>query len=452
MSNQNPLETAIFNERVQFLNNSQYWSKAELEDFQLKKLKELVAYVYEQIPFYRNFLVKNKLNETDFNSLTDIRKFPLIDKDTIRADYDKFIPINYNRSELSHRTTGGSTGSPLTVYADLDFYSRDKANTQHYMQVFDLDIFNYRSIRLYGDKISDELLSKNIFWRVEDSRKLVMSCYHINNATAALYVEKINDFKPNYIHTRPSSIYPLANAIIELGLQIDAQFDYIFCDGEYLTDGQRNIIEKAFDARMINVFGHTEGCLMGHPCKESNALHYLPQVGILELLDKDGNEVKDEGDKGEIVATGFNNRMFPLIRYRTGDIAIQGSQSCKCNRRYRIIKKIEGRMTDYVIDVKKNLIPLAPAVFNYNDLDWKGVKEFKVIQSEIGVLELLIVPEDHMNPGANHLCDYLKNGIQKIFGGTFTVNVTVTNDLPKTKIGKYRYLDQKLEVTDYFRN
>ena len=40
-----------------------------------------------------------------------------------------------------------------------------------------------------------------------------------------------------------------------------------------------------------------------------------------------------------------------------------------------ILKEIEGRLQDFVVDKHKNLIPLAPAVFNYNDMDWKGIDE-----------------------------------------------------------------------------
>ena len=100
------------------------------------------------------------------------------------------------------------------------------------------------------------------------------------------YVEEFNKFKPVYIHTRPSSILTFAKLIIEYKATIKNNVKYIFCDGEYLTLGQRKIIEKAFRTRVINIYGHTEGCTFAHPCVESNDLHFVPHVGILELLNK----------------------------------------------------------------------------------------------------------------------------------------------------------------------
>ena len=67
---------------------------------------------------------------------------------------------------------------------------------------------------------------------------------------------------------------------------------------------------------------------------------------------------------------------MPLIRYKTGDIGIKGPNKCKCRGNYKILKEIEGRVQDYVIDKKGN-VPLAPAIFNYNDMDWKNIKNLK---------------------------------------------------------------------------
>ena len=48
----------------------------------------------------------------------------------------------------------------------------------------------------------------------------------------------------------------------------------------------------------------------------------------------------------------------------------------------KFLKEIEGRVQDYVIDKNGNPVPLAPAIFNYNDMDWKNIEEFKILQSK----------------------------------------------------------------------
>lgn len=444
----NPLQSPVFTERVAFLAQSQYWPREKLVELQVRKLQALVRFVGLNVPFYSDFLKREGLKWQDFTSLDDLGHFPLINKRIIQTSPDAFLARGVDREQLIHRTTGGSTGTPLTVWADLDFIARDKANTEHYMEVFGLDIFTHRSVRLYGDYIDSTLIDKGVFWRVDEDRKLVMSPYHITRQSAGSYVDAIVRHRPRYIHTRPSAILPLARYMLEGGLLLPEPIRFVFCDGEYLTQGQRRVIERAFQARVANVYGHTEGALVGHPCTFSDALHFMPQVGILELLDENGSEVTTQATKGEMVATGFNNLVLPLIRYRTGDIAVQGDTSCPCGRHYRIISEVEGRVQDYVVDSKGNLVPLAPAVFNYNDMDWKGIREFKVVQEQEGELTLLIEPELEVRAVGDAALTLLCERIGAILGPHFRLSARFVDALPKTTIGKYRYLDQKLNIQE----
>lgn len=452
-SDLNPLETDVFIERTIMLRETQSWSREALTDLQLRKLRRLVRRVETAVPFYRNVMRMEKFTWRDIRSLDDLRRFPLIDKQTIRNAYDDFIPDDVDKTRLTTRTTGGSTGTPLTVFSDLAFHSRDKANTEHYMNVFGLDIFNHRSVRLYGDAVPPDPDGNERFWRVVDDRKLVMSCYAVGRDTAPAYIDAVNRFNPVYIHTRPSAILPLARCILADDLRLSRPVRYIFCDGEYVTAGQRRTIERAFQARLINIFGHTEGCLVGHPCSYADHLHFLPQVGILELLDGGGRPTTGEGARGEIVATGFNNDVFPLIRYRTRDIGVSGPDSCPCGRHYPILREVEGRVQDYVVDLRGGLIPLAPAVFNYNDMDWFGIREFQVVQEQPGRLHFLIQPEpgawDDQDGGAVAALERIIHRLSRILGGGFIVTAATTDRIDRTAVGKLRYLRQTLDMQSF---
>lgn len=436
----------IFVERLTFLAASETWTHEQHATYQLNALRRILRHAQARVPFYRDTMTRLGLTLDDVVSFDGLKRLPIIDKKTIQATPAAFLVDNVDKTHLLHRTTGGSTGTPMTVWYDEDFLARDKANTEHYMRVFGLDVFSWRSVRLYGDKIAPELLDRGEYWRVEDGRKLVMSCYHITTETAPAYVEQLNHFKPRYIHTRPSSILPLARAILSLGLKVNP-IRHIFCDGEYLTTGQREFIERAFRARLVNIYGHTEACTVGHPCAHSDALHYMPQVGILELLDEHGREVTETGCRGELVVTGFNNMVMPLIRYRTGDIGYLGEQRCPCGRHYKILADIEGRVQDYVIDARGNPQPLAPAVFNYNDMDWKGIQEFKVIQERPGELSILVQPEAELKTDPTTAKALLEARIGAILTG-FHIEVTLVDSIPRSRIGKHRYLEQRLNVKE----
>ena len=80
-----------FAKRVNFLENSQFWNKDQINRYQLKNLKFLFSHVSKKIPFYINYFKKNKVKLSDFKSLKDIRIFPLVDKKIIQKDIDKFL-------------------------------------------------------------------------------------------------------------------------------------------------------------------------------------------------------------------------------------------------------------------------------------------------------------------------------------------------------------------------
>ena len=110
-----------------------------------------------------------------------------------------------------------------------------------------------------------------------------------------------------------------------------------------------------------------------------------------------------------------------------------------------MIKEIEGRKQDYVVNSNKEVIPLAPAIFNYNDMNWKGIQEFKVIQNRIGKLNFLMQLDKNLKVNLNTI----NQKLSKILGD-FSIKITIVKKLDKTKIGKFRYLEQNLKILKYF--
>lgn len=429
-----------FNKKVLFLRRSSKWSKKKHRAYQFFELIKLLKYASTNIPFYINYFKKKKLSISDFKSLNDLKNLPIIDKHIINKNKNKFLPINFERKKFFHRTTGGSTGHPLTIWYDKNFLIKDKANTLYYLKIFGLNFFNYKNIRIYGDKI-EKKIKKKIFWTKINKKKILMSAYHINEQNIKFYVEKINSFNPIYLHSRSSIVYLLAKLIRDKNFNISSKIKYIFVDGEYLTLGQRKLIENIFKTRVVNIYGHTEGAVVGHPCLHHNYMHFMPQNGWIEFLDHKNKPIQNKAKKAKMIVTGFNNYVMPIIRYDTNDYCIISTKktNCKCFRGYNLVKEVEGRIQDYVFDKKKNPIPLAPAIFNYNDMDWKGFGEFRVIQKEYGKLIFEVASKKNII-----LKKFLKKKIKMIFGQKFQIKIIFVKKISRTKIGKFRYLKQHL--------
>lgn len=446
----NPLESETFRDRVAFLHETEFWQRGKLQALQVKELQGLIQHVGQHVPFYQAELKRLNLTWESFQTLDDLRRLPIIDKQTVQENYDRFVTTNVDKDKLAHRSTGGSSGNPLTIYMNFEHIARDKANTEYYMNVAGLNIFDHKSVRLYGDRIPEDRLAKGEYW-LDDGRMLTMSCYHAEDNTLDAYLGAMEKHQPRYVHTRPSAVLPLATLMLKHKRKPPASIEAVFTDGEFITDGQRQTITDAFSARLYNTYGHTEGCLVGITCQKSNNLHFLPQVGILELLDRDNNPVTTEGGRGTLVATGFNNKVFPLIRYSTGDVGIHTNTTCVCGRHYPMLQEIEGRQQDYVVDGKGHLVPLAPAIFNYNDMDWVGIREFQVVQKERGRLAFHILPETGFEATSDWQTQ-VKARLEGIFGGGFTIDLRLVESIPRTRIGKRRYLEQHLDLGEFWES
>ena len=73
-----------------FYEEFQWKSKEDIRAYQLKKLKEIIEYAYENVEFYKKLW---DANEVDINitSLNDLKKFPIVDKSMLQSAIFGFL-------------------------------------------------------------------------------------------------------------------------------------------------------------------------------------------------------------------------------------------------------------------------------------------------------------------------------------------------------------------------
>ena len=203
---------------------------------------------------------------------------------------------------------------------------------------------------------------------------------------------------------------------------------------------QRKLIIKIFGCKVYNTYGHTESSVFGFTINNSKNIFLSPIVGYVELIDQKGRVIKKPFKKGEIVVTGFFNKSFPLIRYRTQDFGSYGSNNHPI--KFKNLKEIYGREQDYIINKSKNQIPIGPALFDYN-FNWEGIQRYQIVQKKPGEIIFKIILEKNKN--AELIKQGLKNSFNKILNFEFKIIVEDVKKLSFTRIGKFRYLIQELK-------
>ena len=421
-----------------FLKDSEWWTKEQIEEYQLSQLKKLIYHVYTNVPYYKTLFDKHGLKPNDINNIEDLQKIPFLTKDIIRENINNFKAKNYPEHKFEYVTSGGSSGVPLGLF-DEKFVRVTKGMA--YLQIL-LDRIDCHLTDKYVD-IKGNIISskdKDKFWKYSSLRRcLLLSSFHINEKNLPKYINKIKRFKPKYIFAYPSAITILAGYMRKNNIKPFSTVKAILCMGESLYDWQRELLEETFCCRVVSIYGHAEQSALAASCEKSNYYHFFPSYGIIELIDNNGKPVKKEGEIGEIVATGFNNLICPFIRYRAGDLGVYTSEKCSCGRNYPMVKKIFGRVQEYVVTKDDSYIPMAAVNMHSNIFD--NVKQCQFYQEKKGEAILYIVKTEAYSEKDT---EKIKKEFSLKFGNDFHIDFEFVDEIKKTMRGKHSYLVQKI--------
>lgn len=394
------------------------------------------------LPFYSS---KKRCPEQDTQVLqglpSGLSTFPVIDKSVLRKNLDAFYKKRSLRTLKA--TTGGSTGQPFVFFMD-------RFRTRQIEKAFIFDQW-----RRVGYKMGDSIF--NLRGRVPGKNKLTYhdrlfnifyaSSFDLKLDAIDMYIKEINRIKPKFLHGYPSTMFQLASLLKQAGKRLDVQPAAVFCGSEKLFPFQRVLIEKIFQCRVYAWYGHSECLALGGECEVSHHLHFYPQYGYVELHP---THTKNSAGKEiySIVATGFNNDVMPMIRYRTGDYAVLAdSQVCECGRNYLMIEEVLGREQEFVVDFQKQLVSATSLIFGQHFSVFAGIEGLYLSQKEPGVFSITMKKNSHF---LGDDFDKMKTQIKNLLGERFRVNYEFTKDLPKSGIGKAKLVQQELDIRKYF--
>jgi phenylacetate-CoA ligase len=112
-----------------------------------------------------------------------------------------------------------------------------------------------------------------------------------------------------------------------------------------ITPAQKQFLAEVFGAPVYDHYQCVESPMLAGECARSDGLHVFADSRWVEILDGDGRAV-GPGETGNVVITDFRNRVFPLIRYRLGDLARWKEGICPCGVTFPLLEPVRGRITD----------------------------------------------------------------------------------------------------------
>ncbi len=227
-----------------------------------------------------------------------------------------------------------------------------------------------------------------------------------------------------------------SNLCLELRALKGKGLKAIVTTSEMLTDCDRQIISDGFGVPVYDSYGLREAGLIGHEC-EQQTMHCMDEQLFLETVDPHTLEPVD--GEGELVVTNLVGAVFPIIRYRTGDIVTLSDEACPCGRSLSSVKISGGRAVEFV--VTKDGKWVVGYSFIYIARSVKGIVKFQVIQEKLGEIVIrLAVDQNFPQDGM----EQVKDQAAKRLASDDDIIVEIVDDIEPALSGKYRPVISKV--------
>ncbi|MCM8776933.1 MAG: phenylacetate--CoA ligase [Candidatus Omnitrophica bacterium] len=326
-----------------------------LKNLQTDRLKNILRYIADKIPFYKQLFKERKIDVSKISSLNDLKYLPF----TVKSDLRDHYPFSLFAVPLSEvveiHASSGTTGK-LTVVGytknDINLWSEVMARTLLCAGVIKGDIIH----NAYGYGLFTGGLGFHY-----GALELGVPVVPVSSGGTKRQLMLIEDFKSTVLTCTPSYSLCMAEEARDMGMDPSKTTIRLGIFGaEPWTEGMREQIEKEWGMLALDVYGLSEiiGPGVAMECPAKNGLHIWADHFLPEVIDPATGEVLEEGKEGELVITTLTKEALPLIRYRTGDIVSITSEPCGfCGRTMPRISKIKGRIDDMLIIRGVNVFP-----------------------------------------------------------------------------------------------
>jgi phenylacetate-CoA ligase len=412
---------------------NQWKSPEEIKRIQSEKLRKMVKHAYEKVPYYRQLFDSIKLKSDDVRSIEDLKKLPIIYRKTVQnIPFEQKMAVDTNIKKCKSGMTSGTTAVPLRVY----WNNRDSRMLGFAMVRSFLACGVkpwYRIAEFVGS--ADVPPKRRIFDRYCIWRNLQLSAFE----EPEKWITKLQKWNPNVLLGYILSLKLLAETILEKNIRgINPQI--IISHTAVLDEKSREFLRSVFKAKIFDYYGAWESGFISWECPQCTGFHINSDMVILELI-KDGEPVP-AGQEGEVVITNLVSSTMPFLRYHLGDVAVLSEEKPVCGRPFPLLKKILGRVSDFIILPSGKRLTAHP--FHMLMCDIQDIVQYRIIQEKVDLLSVEIVPAGDFHQA---LSNTVKKELWKIVGQSIKINVSLVKEIKIPPMQKRRWVYSKISET-----
>jgi len=325
-----------------------------LQELQLKRLKEVTRHVYERLPFYKRKFEENGIHPDDIRALKDLRRFPFTRKAELREGYPFGLFTSPLEEIVEFHISSGTTGKPVVngyTRKDIGIWAEVMARALTCAGTTSEDVVH----NAYGYGLFTGGLGVHYGAQLIGAKTIPIS-----GGQTRRQIMMMEDFKSTVLTCTPSYALHLAEVAEEVGVNPRGLSLRVGVLGaETWSENMRKEIESRLGIDALDIYGLTEiiGPGVAQECQIKGGMHIFEDHFLPEIINPKTGKVVGEGEEGELVLTTLTREGTSLVRYRTGDITHINYQPCECGRTLARISKIKGRADDMLIIRGVNFFP-----------------------------------------------------------------------------------------------
>ncbi len=422
-----------FRQYAQEFRERDYWTAEQFHAYQTARLSAILKAALRSL-YYREIFERSGVSP-DGDPWEALRCIPLLSKEALRQRARDLLTVDPLPLGTKVLKSSGTTGTPTEIFYSRDFHALIMAVSE--ARNLNVGGVTYRDRRvMFGvRKVCRFDQTRPPFWRHSPVERMAYaSIYHLSPDFLPDYVSFLRVYRPAVVMGYPSALHTIARYAIERN-DLPAKARCVVTTSETVWPQARRDIEAAFGCRLYDRYGAVEGCVFAGQC-EHGRYHVSPETGIVEILDANGRACAP-GVLGEVICTGLQNALQPLIRYRIGDAARWAvEQQCPCGRHAPILEAIEGRVEDMCT------LPDGRRLLRF-DTVFKGVgsiREAQVVQDGSARFRIRVVAAEGFEDRDE---DLLKSNM-RLHVGDAAVHVERVPRIERSPSGKFRAVVCKL--------
>ena len=433
----------------QIIQKNQWLPFEQLSAIRWEKLKKLLTFCHEHIPFYKKLWEEHSVDPRSFTSVQDMVNLPIVTKDLLTEARisGKFLIDRVGKYEMS--TTSGTTGTSFKVPFTFSDFQKKYAN--HLRQVYASGwrlgmksaTLHYSGHSQFKGKYDNRTTAREPYFRLRETalklahRRLVLTPYFEkatgNETLVEQWYRQLIRYAPYMFEIMDVNILMLKEYIEKNALPpLNIPKTFLLAT---LNPNLKKSIEKLFNTEIFDRYSPHEIEGVAFSCSTHQGMHMAIDSYHIEFLDEHNKSLNPQ-ETGYIVITDLDNYLMPLIRYKIGDLGHYFEGMCPCGRGLPLMGEIDGRAHDQLVLTNGKKIPPVKIISSLQDEP--ALHLFQIIQHTVNRIIINIIP--HYTGFSSATPEKVKSKVEKLLGTEEKISVNVVDSIELEPNGKCSFV------------